>query len=573
MQKTKRAVSLLLSFLLVLSCFTCLATVTAFAADGDEQADTYVVAGSPADIFGTAWDSASADNAMTKNADGKFEKKYTVTKAFEDVQLKVVKNGAEWIGDSTGSNITFDLTGAGDFTVTIDPETNEIAVTGDIVEFKTEFVYDTVFAVGNGEGFWLNGSSWTPDYAANEMTEVEDDVWEISFENVPDGFERQIKFAIDGAWTHNFGGAFEESGVETDAAYGGDNISFDTEEDSQTVTARLDLTGFDFATKTGAKFTITITPDEEETTAPAEEDATYVVAGSEGEIFGTAWDATNEDNLMTADGGKFSKTYTVTKAYEDVQLKVVKNGAEWIGDATGGNVTFDLTGAGDFTVTIDPETNEITVTGDIVFFKTTFEYDTVFAAGNGEGFWLNGASWDPAFAANEMTEVAEGVWEIEFASVPDGFERQIKFTIDGAWTHNFGGAFEESGVESDAVYNGDNITFDTEDDSQTVKAQLDLREFDFATKTGAKFTITIIPDGEGDVLYGDVDGDGAVKINDATAIQRHLAEREGCILEEGSDAFLAADVDGDGEITIDDVTLVQQYLCEFINKFPVEELV
>ena len=35
MQRTKKAICLLLSLLLALSCFTCLASVTAFAADGD----------------------------------------------------------------------------------------------------------------------------------------------------------------------------------------------------------------------------------------------------------------------------------------------------------------------------------------------------------------------------------------------------------------------------------------------------------------------------------------------------------------------------------------------------------
>ena len=95
------------------------------------------------------------------------------------------------------------------------------------------------------------------------------------------------------------------------------------------------------------------------------------------------------------------------------------------------------------------------------------------------------AAWDPSYVANEMTEVAEDVWEIEFENVPDGFERQVKFAIDGAWTHNFGGAFEDSGVETAAVYNGDNITFDT-DDLCTIKLQLNLSNFDFSTKEGAR---------------------------------------------------------------------------------------
>ena len=238
----------------------------------------------------------------------------------------------------------------------------------------------------------------------------------------------------------------------------------------------------------------------EETTTPVEEDDTLIVAGSEPEIFGTSWDGTNTDNLMTKQGdGTYTKDYTVSKTYDAVQLKAVKNGSEWIGDKTDNNVTFNVTAPGTFTVTYHPAKGEepayVDVTGDNVEAITTFDYNTVYAVGNGEGTWLNGVAWEPNNDANEMSEVADGLWEISFDNVPDGFGRQIKFAIDGAWTHNFGGAFVESGVETDAVYNGDNITFDT-DDVCTVKAQLDLRNFDFTTKEGAKFTITITYDEE-----------------------------------------------------------------------------
>ena len=37
-----------------------------------------------------------------------------------DVQFKVVKNGTDWIGDETGNNVTFNLTGAGTFTAYCD---------------------------------------------------------------------------------------------------------------------------------------------------------------------------------------------------------------------------------------------------------------------------------------------------------------------------------------------------------------------------------------------------------------------------------------------------------------------
>ena len=303
------------------------------------------------------------------------------------------------------------------------------------------------------------------------------------------------------------------------------------------------------------------TTEPETTTEPEPEDV-LIVAGSEAEIFGTGWDGTNEANKMAkADDGTYTKDYTVSKAYSAVQLKSVKNGADWIGDKSGANVTFDLTGAGTFTVVYDPVENYTYVTGDIVEEITEFKYDTVYAVGNGEGFWLNGASWDPAYAANEMNKVADDLWEIEFTDVPDGFERQIKFAIDGAWTHNFGGVFEESGVVSAAAYNGDNITFDT-DDTCTVKAQLDLREFDFTTKEGAKFTVTIeYAEVEEIGIIGDVNGDGRVTVEDATLIQRRGIELEK--FDETQEKL--GDVNRDGRISILDVTCVQKYLAEMTD--------
>ncbi len=224
-------------------------------------------------------------------------------------------------------------------------------------------------------------------------------------------------------------------------------------------------------------------------------------------------------------------------------------------------MTFNLTGAGTFTVVYDPEENYTYVEGDIVEFITEFEYDTVFAVGNGEGKWLNGAAWDPAYAANELTKVADDVWEIEFENVPDGFGRQIKFAIDGAWTHNFGGVFAESSEVTDAVYNGDNITFDTEE-LCNVKVQLDLSNFDFASKEGAKFTLTIIvPDRPAVGKIGDVNGDGEVTIEDATLIQRRGVELEA--FTEVQEKL--ADVNGDGRVSILDVTCIQKYLAEMAD--------
>lgn len=223
--------------------------------------DTYIVAGNNTEIFGTAWDGSNESNTMVEGIDGIYRKEYTVSQAYNDVQLKVVKNESEWFGEND-NNVEFNLTDAGTFTVVFDPETNGVSVTGEIVEEITGFGNYTVYAVGNGEGNWLNGAAWDPAYAANEMTEVADNVWQITYEDVPDDYGRQVKFAIDGAWTHNFGwpqnpeGDYE-LGEWFAAGYNGDNITFDTDEYC-TVTLTLDLTDFDFITKEGAKFKINI---------------------------------------------------------------------------------------------------------------------------------------------------------------------------------------------------------------------------------------------------------------------------------------------------------------------------
>ena len=62
-------------------------------------------------------------------------------------------------------------------------------------------------------------------------------------------------------------------------------------------------------------------------------------------------------------------------------------------------------------------------------------------------------------------------------------------------------------------------------------------------------------------VVGDVNGDGAVDVMDATEIQRYLAETR-----ESIDAR-AADVNRDGAVDVQDITLIQRYIAEFIPNF------
>ena len=233
--------------------------------------------------------------------------------------------------------------------------------------------------------------------------------------------------------------------------------------------------------------------EEPATEAPAGD--VYIVAGAPAAIFGVEWDGTAAANAMTLTEAVYAKTYTVDKAYSEVQLKVVKNGTSWYGTEDGANVAFALSGAGIFTVTYNPADNGVSVSGDIVGEKTEFTYDEVYAAGNGDGAWLNGVVWDPGAAANKLTEVADDVWEISFDGVPAGNSRQFKFTLDGTWFTSFGGTFRQSGTVTNAVNNGSNITFNVAKAS-TVKLQLDLRNYDPDTKQGATFTVTITETGD-----------------------------------------------------------------------------
>lgn len=216
----------------------------------------------------------------------------------------------------------------------------------------------------------------------------------------------------------------------------------------------------------------------------------YIVAGSE-DLCGTVWDGTDLNNKMTDNGdGTYSKTFTNVAVKNGYQFKVVKNSTEWYGDEADNNITFNVTTACDVTITFNTTTFKSTVTGTGVQ-AYVFNVEKVVAVGNGVGAWLNGADWVVDADANKMTQVADKVYEISFDNVPVGEEDyMVKFATNGSWADNFGGIFEASGKESDAMYNSGNITFNLEK-AGTVTLRLDLSKFDYATRTGAKFVVTL----------------------------------------------------------------------------------
>ncbi|HAM05727.1 MAG TPA: hypothetical protein DCP72_00865, partial [Ruminococcaceae bacterium] len=192
---------------------------------------TYVVAGSE-ELCGVLWKGSpeeAPENVMTDNGDGTYTKVFTNVQIADSLQIKVVENtadgGQNWIGDNGGdNNITFNVLAACDVTVTYDSNTRKITVSGDGVQIVSDIEIKSMHAVGNGDPddeSWLNGVAWDP--TANEMEQVADKVYEITYHNVPEFDNYQVKFAANGKWADSWGGAEEkftpESGVAFDAVY------------------------------------------------------------------------------------------------------------------------------------------------------------------------------------------------------------------------------------------------------------------------------------------------------------------------------------------------------------------
>lgn len=68
------------------------------------------------------------------------------------------------------------------------------------------------------------------------------------------------------------------------------------------------------------------------------------------------------------------------------------------------------------------------------------------------------------------------------------------------------------------------------------------------------------------VLFGDVNLNGSVTIQDSTQIQKFIASE----ITLNAEQMIAADVDGDGRVTVKDSTSIQKYISGIISSFPVE---
>lgn len=216
----------------------------------------------------------------------------------------------------------------------------------------------------------------------------------------------------------------------------------------------------------------------------------YCVCGSK-TLTGFDWSPNAMPNRMTKSGTVFTKVYPNVEAGEYEFFITPCNSSKFWGE-DGGKVKFTNGFVADVTITFDPATEKITVEGMGVG-AVAFNAESITAVGGGKDGFLNDVDWNPAYAANHMTN-NEGVWTIEYPSVKAG-TYEFKFAANDSWTDNWGyGGTVANDTWVDAVYNSaTNASIVVEKDGSSVQLFLDLSTYNAATNSGAKMKVFVLP--------------------------------------------------------------------------------
>ena len=287
--------------------FTLIALTLGLATTAVAQ-DTWTVAGTSAALNGTAdWDPTNTENDMTLQGDGTYQLVVTncTLESTATYQFKVCKNHA-WTTAYPSSNKTFNVSETAVYTVTYTfapDNNNEVSVatakTGNAGEITHTYTVCGVAA--------LCGSDWNPADETNDMTLQADGSYQLVKTGVALAVETnyEYKVAQDHAWGQSWPSSNAILTVDETASY---DVTFSFVPSTGTVSAEVVKKG----------------------TAVIEE--TYIVAGSSTELFGTAWDATNENNKMTEqDNGDWVKVYdSVDLTAGTIKYKFVHNGSTWL---------------------------------------------------------------------------------------------------------------------------------------------------------------------------------------------------------------------------------------------------
>ncbi len=437
-----------------------------------QAGDVFTVAGT-ANFLGTEWEAKPTVNVMTKGSDGIYKITVKNVKAVSGAvyEVKVVefKNGDTenpiWHGvPGTGNNVDFGLKSDCDVTVTYNPSTGEIKVTGAGV---TEPTYNVnyVTAVGNGYGNFLNGVNWGVNDESNRMEMVSADVYEITYEEVDSNTDLKFKFAANGTWVLNWGYTGEViPDTPTDAHFDGADILFnyESENDYFDLTLRLDLTNWDADKRTGAKFTVTAKDCEQPTTEKPEPTTVAPTTAAPTTVAPTTVAPTTVAPTTVAPTTVAPTTEAPTTEPVHVHTIVVDKGYPATCTSTG------LT-----------DGSHCETCGEVIKAQEVI----------------------PMHPDTMVVKGYPATYE------KDGLTDGVRCKRCGTWV---------------------------------VERQ-------------------VIPKL---IRYGDVNRDGEITIEDATLLQKFIAE----LVTFNEDQKRAADTNGDGQIRIDDVTEIQKYVAELIHE-------
>ena len=396
------------------------------------------------------------------------------------------------------------------YTVTYDSTNSKFKVDG---AFEQPPVGGDTYTVA-GSNAALFGTTWAPGNADNDMTLV-DGLYTWSKDNVElskGAFE--FKVVVNHSWGEAYPASNYNQPVAVKGIY---NVKITFNAETKDVACELTLV--------------------EE--IPDTDVHTYTVAGSSAALFGTEWDAANEDNNMKLEEGLYTftkKNVELTagtiefKVVEDHNWDIAYPSQNWI-------ATIDENGNYDVKITFNAETQEID------FIATAVEVIDDFYTVAGAPEALFGAAWNPGYAANNMTLV-DGVytWTKNDVELTAGYFIEFKVVKNNNWATAWPANNYEYTVAEDGTYNLV-ITFNPETEEVTFTAN---KKQD------------VVP-----AVRGDVDGDSNVNIADVTTLIDYLLS--------GTEAPTTADADMDGNVNIADVTTLIDYLLS--GNWPVEEMV
>ena len=143
--------------------------------------------------------------------------------------------------------------------------------------------------------------------------------------------------------------------------------------------------------------------------------------------------------------------------------------------------------------------------------------------------------YNPESSAQVLTALSamqiDAKADARFAALPDSI---LRFSVDGGFAHSLGGSYNQMATEQ--VYYA-MVAYERLQTGQT-----------------ALFDMTDVQD----FAVPDSDGDGTVSIQDATAVQRFLAE----FAAMSAPQQRLADLNRDGRVDIGDVTALQRRLAQ-----------